>query len=190
MRRIPAAGFLPSPGQIVDYEEPGGFGIRVDSGYGAGSAISQYYDNLVAKLVVWGRDRDEAITRSRRALREFTISGIATTIPFHLAALDLPAFVAGTHHTRTVEDDMDLGAIKQPTSQQLPEDEELSERQLTVEVGGRRFVVRVWAADTGSSTPAASGRRPTPRRRPPSSLRHPRPAERAVRYSLPCRAPS
>ena len=57
---------------------------------------------------------------------------------------------------------MDLGAIKQATSQQLPEDEELSERQLTVEVGGRRFVVRVWAADTGSSTPAASGRRPTP----------------------------
>jgi len=162
----PASGFLPSPGQIVDYQEPGGFGIRVDSGYGAGSAISQYYDNLVAKLTVWGRDRDEAITRARRALREFTITGIATTIPFHLIALESPSFLTGTHHTRTVEDDMDLGAVKHPTPPQLPEEEELAERQLTVEVGGRRFVVRVWTPDTGSA-PAPSGRRPTPRRRPP-----------------------
>src|SRR3972149_6223265 len=77
----PAAGFVPSPGQISDYSEPGGFGVRVDSGYGAGSAISQYYDNLVSKVIVWGRDREEALARSRRALREYTIGGIATTNP-------------------------------------------------------------------------------------------------------------
>ena len=145
----PAHGFLPNPGQIVDYAEPGGFGVRVDSGYGAGSAISQYYDNLISKLIVWGRDREEAITRARRALREYTITGIATTIPFHLLALDSPSFLAGTHHTRTVEDEMDLGSLSHPVPARLPEDEELAERQLTVEVGGRRFVVRVWAPSAG-----------------------------------------
>jgi acetyl-CoA/propionyl-CoA carboxylase biotin carboxyl carrier protein len=162
----PANGFLPTPGQIVDYSEPGGFGVRVDSGYGAGSAISQYYDNLVAKLIVWGRDRDEAITRARRALREYRVTGIATTIPFHLLALESPSFLSGTHHTRTVEDEMDLTGLQHPTPARLPEDEELAERQLTVEVGGRRFVVRVWAPETGPA-PVASGRRPAPRRRPP-----------------------
>jgi len=162
----PANGFLPNPGQIVDYAEPGGFGVRVDSGYGAGSAVSQYYDNLVSKLIVWGRDRDEAITRARRALREYTITGIATTIPFHLLALDSPSFLAGTHHTRTVEDELDLGSLVHPVPARLPEDEELAERQLTVEVGGRRFVVRVWAPETAAA-PTSAGRRPAPRRRPP-----------------------
>jgi len=169
----PAAGFLPSPGQISDYSEPGGFGVRVDSGYGAGSAISQYYDNLVSKVIVWGRDREEALSRSRRALREYTIGGIATTIPFHIAALDLPAFVAGEHHTRTVEEEMDLSALTQGPSTRLPEDEELAERQITVEVGGRRFVVRMWAPETGPAPAAAGGRRPAPRRRPPKLAQAP-----------------
>ena len=161
----PGTGFLPSPGRIVEYREPGGLGVRVDSGYRAGSSISQYYDNLIAKLVVWGRDRDEAITRSRRALREFVVTGVATTIPFHLIALDDAAFLAGTHHTRTVEDDMDLTGVTHPTPASLPEDEELAERNLTVEVGGRRFVVKLWAPETPAAGPA--GRRPPPRRRPP-----------------------
>ena len=163
----PGNGFLPSPGQISVYSEPGGFGVRVDSGYGAGSTVSQYYDNLVAKLVVWGRDRDEAISRSRRALREFEVGGISTTIPFHLFALESPEFIAGEHHTRSVEEEMDLSGLATPAAApQLPEDEELAERQLTVEVGGRRFVVKVWAPDTGPA-PAEAGRRPAPRRRPP-----------------------
>jgi acetyl-CoA/propionyl-CoA carboxylase biotin carboxyl carrier protein len=102
----------------------------------ARSAVSQYYDNLLSKVIVWGRDREEALSRSRRALREYTIGGIATTIPFHIAALDLPAFVAGEHHTRTVEEEMDLSALTQGPSTRLPEDEELAERQITVEVGG------------------------------------------------------
>ena len=161
----PSKNFLPNPGQIVDYREPGGFGVRVDSGYGPKSSISQYYDNLVAKLVVWGRDRAEAIDRSRRALAEYRITGIATTIPFHLAVLDNESFRAGTHHTRTVEEEMDLSTMTQPTAPQLPEDEELAERQMTVEVGGRRFVVRLWAPEVAA--PAVSGRRQAPRRRPP-----------------------
>jgi acetyl-CoA/propionyl-CoA carboxylase biotin carboxyl carrier protein len=161
----PSKNFLPTPGQIVDYREPGGFGVRVDSGYGPKSSISQYYDNLVAKLVVWGQDRDEAIARSRRALAEYRITGIATTIPFHLTVLDNESFRAGTHHTRTVEEEMDLSTMTQPTAPQLPQDEELAERQMTVEVGGRRFVVRLWAPEVAA--PAASGRRQAPRRRPP-----------------------
>jgi acetyl-CoA/propionyl-CoA carboxylase, biotin carboxylase, biotin carboxyl carrier protein len=161
----PAQGFLPSPGQIVDYREPAGFGVRVDTGYVAGSSISQYYDNLIAKLVVWGRDRTEAIERSRRALDEYVITGVNTTIPFHRLVLDHPRFVDGTHHTRTVEEDMDLSAITHPQAARLPEDEELAERQMTVEVGGRRFVVRLWSPDM--PVPGVAGRRQMPRRRPP-----------------------
>jgi acetyl-CoA/propionyl-CoA carboxylase biotin carboxyl carrier protein len=165
----PATGFLPSPGQIIDYAEPGGFGVRVDAGYGAGSAITQYYDNLVSKLIVWGRDRNEALTRSRRALGEYRITGIATTLPFHLFAVDHGPFVAGTHHTRTVEDEMDLSAITHPGAAQLPEDEQLEERQMTVEVGGRRFVVKLWAPE--AQAPSGTGSRPAPRRKPPKLAR-------------------
>jgi acetyl-CoA/propionyl-CoA carboxylase biotin carboxyl carrier protein len=160
----PARGFLPAPGQIVDYREPAGFGIRVDSGYRSGSSVSQYYDNLIAKLIVWGRNRTEAIERSRRALDDFTITGVGTTIPFHRLALENPSFVAGTHHTQTVENEMDLSSLTQPAAPQLPEDEELAERSMTVEVGGRRFVVRLWAPELPA--PAAGGRGAL-RRRPP-----------------------
>jgi acetyl-CoA/propionyl-CoA carboxylase biotin carboxyl carrier protein len=161
----PATGFLPSPGRIIDYREPGGFGVRVDSGYEAGAAVSQYYDNLVSKLIVWGRDRTEAITRARRAIAEYEITGIATTLPFHAMAISDGPFVAGTHHTRSVEDDMDLTALTQPVSPQLPEDEELEERRMTVEVGGRRFVVRLWAPE--AVAPSGGPSRAAPRRRPP-----------------------
>jgi acetyl-CoA/propionyl-CoA carboxylase biotin carboxyl carrier protein len=160
----PARDFLPNPGQIVDYREPGGFGVRVDSGYRSGASISQYYDNLVSKLVVWGRDRTEAIERSRRALAEYTITGVTTTIPFHRLVLDHEIFVGGAHHTRTVEEQLDLSAVTHPAAPQLPEEEELAERAMTVEVGGRRFVVRLWAPELPSPT---AGRRAPVRRRPP-----------------------
>ncbi len=161
----PATGFLPSPGQIIDYREPGGFGVRVDSGYEAGSTVSQYYDNLVSKLIVWGRDRTEALTRARRAIAEYEIAGIATTLPFHRLAVESEAFKAGTHHTRSVEDEMDLSSITHPSAAQIPEDEELEERRMTVEVGGRRFVVKLWAPEAQAPTGGPS--RATPRRRPP-----------------------
>jgi acetyl-CoA/propionyl-CoA carboxylase biotin carboxyl carrier protein len=161
----PARGFVPTPGRIVDYREPGGFGVRVDSGYRAGSTVSQYYDNLVSKVVVWGRDRAEALTRAERALGEYRISGIATTLPFHREALRNESFRIGTHHTRTVEDEMDLGHLPRPVIPQLPEEEQLAEREMTVEVGGRRFVVKLWAPELAA--PVIGGHRPAPRRRAP-----------------------
>ncbi|MCJ7726745.1 MAG: acetyl-CoA carboxylase biotin carboxylase subunit [Acidimicrobiia bacterium] len=171
----PATGFLPSPGDIVDYREPGGLGIRVDSGVQAGSAISQYYDNLIAKLVVWGRDRPEAIERSRRALAEFTITGVSTTIPFHRFALDNESFIESRHHTKSVEEEMDLTHLQQPAAPILPEEEEMARRTMTVEVGGRRYSVNLWAPELPAAA-APGGSRPRPRRRPPKLSAAPPPA--------------
>jgi acetyl-CoA/propionyl-CoA/long-chain acyl-CoA carboxylase, biotin carboxylase, biotin carboxyl carrier protein len=160
----PGRNFLPTPGVIVRYEEPGGFGIRVDSGVTAGSAISQYYDNLIAKLVVWGRDRDEALERGKRALNEFVITGIATTTPAHLIFLDTDKFRLGEHYTTFVEDEVDLSGIAQPMAAAVPEDEELERRTMTVEVGGRRFGVTYWSPVFAG---AMTGQKAAPRRRPP-----------------------
>ncbi len=161
----PSRGFLPSPGTIVDYFEPGGPGIRVDSGVQAGSTVSQYYDNLIAKLIVWAYDRPTALRRAKRALQEFRITGVATSLPAHLVVIDHEVFMAGQHHTRFMEDEVDLASLSAPTAPALPGEEELSERQMTVEVGGRRFVVKVWTPAIGA--PAPGGQRPAPRRRPP-----------------------
>ncbi len=159
----PAAGFLPSPGRIAEYRPPGGFGVRVDDWIRPGTSISQYYDNLLGKLIVWGRDREAAIRRGRRALSEYVITGVATTIPAHLRILDHPGFAEGRHHTRFVEEELDFSNVAHPAPPALPEDEELTERKLTVEIGGRHYGVRVWTPDM---TARAEGR-PTPRRRPP-----------------------
>jgi len=160
----PAAGFLPSPGKLSTYREPAGPWVRVDSGVTQGDRISQYYDNLIAKLVVRGRTREEAIRRSIRALEEFEIEGVETTIPAHLRILRRSEFADGTIHTRLVEDAMNFTDLAAPTSPAIPEDEELQERSITVEVGGRRFEVKYWSqviATTGS------GQRPAPRRKAP-----------------------
>lgn len=91
----PEHGFRPCPGTITKFEAPAGPGIRVESYVRSGSRISPYYDSLVAKLIVHGQDREEALARARRALGEFVIEGIATTIPFHKRVLDNEAFVTG-----------------------------------------------------------------------------------------------
>jgi acetyl-CoA/propionyl-CoA carboxylase biotin carboxyl carrier protein len=109
----PAGGkFLPSPGRITKLTAPDGFGVRFDSGYHDGDEVSQYYDNLVGKLVVWGSDRDTAIARMERAIREFRIEGIKTTLPADLAILAHPDFADGTHSTRWVEDTLDLSGVE------------------------------------------------------------------------------
>src|SRR4029079_17149241 len=88
----PSRNFMPSPGTITRLRVPSGPGVRWDGGYGEGDAISQYYDNLVGKLIVWAPDRDRAIERMMRALSEFEIAGIKTTIPAHLTLLPTAAF--------------------------------------------------------------------------------------------------
>ncbi len=100
----PTLGFAPTPGVITAYSEPSGDGVRVDSGYSSGSEVPSAYDSLIAKLIVTAPDRDKAIARMRSALEGFEISGIATTIPAHLALLQDADFQSGTHTTRTVED--------------------------------------------------------------------------------------
>ena len=100
----PARGFAPAPGLISRYEEPGGMGVRVDSGYGEGDTVPDAYDSLVAKLITWGRDREEARGRMLRALGDMTVEGLATTIPLHRALLEMEEFITGSHTTRTVEE--------------------------------------------------------------------------------------
>ena len=173
----PARDFMPNPGTIIEYREPGGPGVRVDSGVHAGSVISQYYDNLIAKLVVWGRDRDEAICRGRNALQSFQITGLATTIPAHLAILETDEFQAGTYSTRFVEENLDFSELEYEIAPHLPTDEELDERAITVEVGGRRFHVKYWAPIM--TTPAAGGQKAAPRRRPPKLERRSAPSSDA-----------
>ena len=108
----PAGGaFRPSPGRITRLDEPQGFGIRFDSGYRAGDEVSQYYDNLIAKLVVWGKDRPTAIARTISALEEITVEGVATTIPADLAILRHPDFTNVEHSTNWVEERLDLTAL-------------------------------------------------------------------------------
>ncbi len=98
-----ANGFRPCPGTITRFDVPGGPGIRVESYVSAGSVISPFYDSMVAKLIVWGQDRDEALARGRRALDEFKIEGIATTIPFHKRVLDAEIFQRGEARTDFLE---------------------------------------------------------------------------------------
>ena len=165
----PSRNFAPNPGTLIEYREPGGLGIRVDGGVEAGDQISQYYDNLIAKLVVWGRDRQEAIARGRRALRDYHVTGVPTTIPAHLQIIDTPAFLAGDYYTKFVEDELTFTAGAPAADPALPGDEELEERSMTVEVGGKRFVVRFWAPVLAA--PASGGAKPAPRRRPPKLAR-------------------
>ncbi len=156
----PYRDFLPSPGQVAEWREPSGPGVRVDGWIETETRVSQYYDNLMAKLVVWGVDRDQAIARGKRALSEFKVRGVHTTIPAHLVVLNHPDFIAGTHHTRWMEDSVDLGGSRPEATPALPEEEELEQREMTVEIGGRRFAVTYWAPEPTS----ASGQ---VRRRPP-----------------------
>jgi acetyl-CoA carboxylase biotin carboxylase subunit len=95
----PEYDFRPSPGKITSLHFPGGFGVRVDSHIYQGYSIPPYYDSLIAKLIVWGKNRDHAILRGKRALEEFAVEGISTTIPFHLQVLDDDRFKSSDYDT-------------------------------------------------------------------------------------------
>ncbi|NLW92880.1 MAG: acetyl-CoA carboxylase biotin carboxylase subunit [Syntrophomonadaceae bacterium] len=99
----PDHDFRPSPGQVGQYIIPGGPGVRVDSSVYSGYTITPFYDSMVAKLIVWGKDRPEAIARMKRALKEFTVENITTTIPFHLKVLDNAFFQRGEVYTNFIQ---------------------------------------------------------------------------------------
>ncbi len=104
----PAHDFRPCPGRVGQYLIPGGPGVRVDSSVYSGYVIPPHYDSMVAKLIVWGRDREEAISRMRRSLNEFVVENIATTIPFHLQVLDNAFFIKGEAYTNFVQRRMNI----------------------------------------------------------------------------------
>jgi acetyl-CoA/propionyl-CoA carboxylase biotin carboxyl carrier protein len=159
----PAGGrFLPSPGRITRLTPPDGFGVRFDTGYHDGDEVSQYYDNLVGKLIVWGRDRPTAIARTIRALEELTVEGVSTTIPADLAILRHEDFVDVTHSTKWVEERLDLTGIgAAPATAAAPDDEDapdLVHRHTTVEVNGKRFEVDLWVPESaGTAAPVSAG---------------------------------
>ncbi len=162
----PAGGkFLPSPGPITKLVPPDGFGVRFDSGYESGDEISQYYDNLVGKLIVWGKDRPTAIARTLRCLNEMVVEGIATTIPADIAILEHPDFAAVTHSTKWVEEVLDLSHIgTAPVGAPAGDDDTpLVQRQTTVEVNGRRFDVKLWVPESAGVAAGSPAKKKAPR---------------------------
>ena len=140
----PAKNFMPAPGHIGAYREPSGPGVRVDSGTEPNSDIPQAYDPLVSKVISYGADREEARRRMLRALSEYQIEGIKTTIPFHRLMLADERFVSGDYHTGTVEREMDLSVLKEEAEPKPKVGEPLvATRTVGVEVNGKRFDVRI-----------------------------------------------
>jgi len=172
----PAGGaFIPSPGTITRLVAPGGPGVRLDAGYEAGDTISQFYDNLIAKLVVWGTDREAARRRMLRALDEMEVGGVATTIPADVAILSHPDFAAARHSTNWVERDLDLTHLppyrgEGGATDSAPEGDAHPRvrKDVTAEVDGRRYEVALWVPDTGDLDPrtATSSARATASARP------------------------
>ncbi|ADB30506.1 Carbamoyl-phosphate synthase L chain ATP- binding protein [Kribbella flavida DSM 17836] len=151
----PGRNFLPAPGTLTRWHAPSGPGVRLDGGYDQGETVPGSFDSLVAKLIVTGRDRTQALERSRRALKEFVVEGMPTVIPFHAAVVSDPAFVGDDGfavHTRWIETEFDN---RIPPYEGAAESAEAGEREkVTVEVGGKRLEV-VLPAGLGASAAAA-----------------------------------
>ena len=141
----PAQGFLPAPGLITRYAEPDGLGVRVDSGYVQHDTVPEAYDSLIAKVITWGNDREEARTRMLRSLHDFDIEGVATTIGAHIALLRSDEFISGTYDTRTIEDS---GILDELAASSLVE-----ERADVLLVEGR--AVRLWNPAMSASAAGA-----------------------------------
>jgi acetyl-CoA/propionyl-CoA carboxylase biotin carboxyl carrier protein len=161
----PSGGrFTPSPGTLTRFAQPSGPGVRLDAGYESGDTVSQYYDNLIAKLVVWAEDREGARRRMLRALEETIIEGVATTIPAAQAILSHPDFANGIHSTKWVEETLDLSGLVVTIDPPQEEGDAKVLRTVTTEVAGRRYDVKVWMPESsgGGSAPRPSS--PTRRR--------------------------
>jgi acetyl-CoA/propionyl-CoA carboxylase biotin carboxyl carrier protein len=138
-----AHNFVPTPGLITRYREPSGPGVRVDSGVDEGSTISDLYDPMVAKLVVWDADRELARRRMLRALSEFEVEGVTTLIPLHQAILEQPAFIEGGSLHAFVEGGGFAASLPEAEAQPSMNGAVPETRQVAVELDGRRFEVSV-----------------------------------------------
>lgn len=158
-----AANFMPAPGTIVKYSEPAGPGVRVDSGVVQGSVIGGQFDSMLAKLIVWGPDRETALRRSARALSEYTVEGLPTVIPFDQAIVADPAFTAEDGnfdvYTKWIEEEWDnqLPAHDDSTDAEAAEAE--PSQVHTVEIDGRRIEVALPASFGANGTPRKKKKR-------------------------------
>ena len=144
------ANFMPAPGTVTEYVEPTGPGVRVDSGVRAGSVIGGQFDSMLAKLIVYGEDRTEALQRARRALDEYVVTGFPTVIPFHKAIVNDPAFV-GTEdsfdvYTRWIEEEWVNELTSDENTDNTDDAESAETRTFAVEVNGRRIEVALPAS--------------------------------------------
>ena len=157
----PGRGFLPAPGVLTEWVAPSGPGVRVDAGFRQGDVIGGNFDSLLAKLIVTGRDREEALERSRRALAEFRVEGIATALTFHRAVVEDPAFAPADGspfqvHTRWIETEFD-NTIP-PYAGTVDSADAMTEREtVTVEVDGKRLEVTLPASLGAAARPASNG---------------------------------
>ncbi|WP_312912602.1 acetyl-CoA carboxylase biotin carboxylase subunit [Natronosalvus caseinilyticus] len=155
-----AKDFQPATGgTLTTYNPPGGIGVRLDDALSQGDELVTDYDSMIAKLIVWGEDREECIERSLRALREYEIEGITTIVPFHRLMLTDEMFVEGRHTTKYLDNELEQSRIEQAQEQWGSEestaaDEEVVEREFTVEVNGKRFEVNL--EDRGGAVPQAA----------------------------------
>jgi acetyl-CoA/propionyl-CoA carboxylase biotin carboxyl carrier protein len=158
--------FAPAPGGISSYREPAGPGVRIDSGVVSGSEITPMYDPMVAKLIVWDRDREAATARMLRALAEFEIEGLTTLIPFHKALLATQQWRDAETCRDLIEDKKWLKSLAPEAPPAPAEDDEAEkvERDYTVEVSGRRFDVKVIGPPGTNGTAAAAGPKKAPKR--------------------------
>ena len=146
----PSGGrFTPSPGTLSRFSQPAGPGVRLDAGYLEGDTVSQYYDNLIAKLVVWAEDRESARRRMLRALEETVIEGVATTMPAAEAILAHEDFANGVHSTKWVEERLDLSDLVVVANPSEPDATGKVAKSVTAEVDGRRYDMTLWLEDTG-----------------------------------------
>jgi acetyl-CoA/propionyl-CoA carboxylase biotin carboxyl carrier protein len=139
----PGSRFMPAPGPVNAWREPDGPGVRVDAGVKAGWTVPQAYDSLLAKLIVWGENREQARRRMLRALDEFVIEGVPTTIPFHRLAMQDPAFIAGDVSTVLVEQAMDLSSLAPAGPPDRARTVKAPPRRMVVELEGKRFDVAI-----------------------------------------------
>ena len=167
-------GFLPAPGPVNKFEAPSGPGVRMDSGVESGSVIGGQFDSMLAKLIVTGATRDEALARSRRALAEFNVEGLATVIPFHRAIVSDPAFIGDGDkfdvHTRWIETEWNNTVEPFTGGGALDDEEDKPLRQtVVVEVGGRRLEVSLPGdlaiGNGGGGASGAIKKKPKPRKR-------------------------